>query len=92
MDLSKIKDLKDLQALLELMGKFDLEELELEGDGQKIRFKKVGPAVQREIVGYGYPAGFATPGFPASPGAHPAGAPLSAASGAAAGPPALPTN
>ena len=33
MDLSKIKDLKDLQSLIELMGKFDLEEIELEGKG-----------------------------------------------------------
>src|SRR5512143_2913662 len=40
MDLSKIKDLKDLQALLDLMGRYDLAELEIEGEGHRVRFRK----------------------------------------------------
>jgi acetyl-CoA carboxylase biotin carboxyl carrier protein len=39
-DLSKIKDVKDLQALLDLMGRYDLAEIELEGEGQRIRLRK----------------------------------------------------
>ena len=40
MDLPKIKDLKDLQALLDLMGRYDLAEIELEGEGQRLRLRK----------------------------------------------------
>ena len=77
MDLSKIKDLKDLQSLAELMGKFELEEIELEGDGHKIRLRKAGVPVHREILSYptSMPAG---------------GAPLSAAPQSAFGAPASP--
>lgn len=87
MDLSKIKDLKDLQALLELMGKYQLEEIELEGDGQKIRLKKAGATVQREFIGY--PAGL-TAAMPPAPG----GTALPTTSGPApgGGPAALPAN
>jgi len=52
MDLSKIKDLKDLQSLLDLMGRYELVELELEGDGQRVRLRKADPGAHREIVGY----------------------------------------
>ena len=41
MDLSKIKDLKDLQSLLDLMGRYELAELEIEGEGQRIRLRKL---------------------------------------------------
>ena len=88
MDLSKIKDLKDLQSLLELMGKFELEEIELEGEGHRIRLKKAGPTVQREFVSY--PQSFPTQawsGGPAMPQAVGGGSP-----GAAGGPAALPAN
>jgi acetyl-CoA carboxylase biotin carboxyl carrier protein len=51
MDLSKIKDTKDLQELLDLMGKYDLVELELTQDGQTVRLRKA-EAVQptREVI------------------------------------------
>jgi len=52
MDLSKIKELKDLQSLLDLMGRYDLVELEIEGDGQKVRLRKAEPAAAREFIGY----------------------------------------
>lgn len=90
MDLSKIKDLKDLQSLLELMGKFELEEIELEGEGHKIRLKKAGPAVQREFVGYptGIPQGL-MPGGMLAPLPHAAGGGSQVLPG---GPAALPAN
>ncbi|MGQ9589043.1 MAG: acetyl-CoA carboxylase biotin carboxyl carrier protein [Planctomycetota bacterium] len=43
MDLSKIKDLKDLQSLLDIMGQYELVELEIEGEGKKIRLRKAEP-------------------------------------------------
>ncbi len=55
MDLSKFKDLKDLQSLLELMGTYDLSELELEGEGRKIRFRKTEPQAPREVISYAPP-------------------------------------
>ena len=75
MDLSKIKDLKDLQALLELMGRYDLAEIELEGEGQKIRLRKaeaaaglVGfPAVAQPGLSHG-----STPGASSAPPPAPA--------------------
>ena len=51
MDLSKIKDLKDLQTLLDVMGRYGLVELEIEGDGKKIRLRKSEPAAPREVIG-----------------------------------------
>jgi acetyl-CoA carboxylase biotin carboxyl carrier protein len=52
MDLSKIKDLKDLEALLDLMGRYGLAEVELEGDGQKVRLRKMeAPVARQEAVG-----------------------------------------
>ena len=54
MDLSKIKDLKDLQALLDLMGRYDLAELEIEGEGHRVRFRKTETTYQlpREISSF----------------------------------------
>lgn len=52
MDLSKFKDLKDLKALLDLMGAYDLNELELEDEGRRIRFKKAAPPATREVISY----------------------------------------
>jgi acetyl-CoA carboxylase biotin carboxyl carrier protein len=43
LDLTKINDLNDLQTILDLMARYGLSELELEGDGRKIRFKKYEP-------------------------------------------------
>jgi acetyl-CoA carboxylase biotin carboxyl carrier protein len=51
-DLSKIKDLKDLQALLDLMGRYDLAEIELEGEGQRIRVRKMEAAPARQVTAY----------------------------------------
>ena len=48
MDLSKFKELKDLEALLELMGRHDLAELKLESDGRAISFRKTEPHVVTE--------------------------------------------
>ncbi len=55
MDLSKFKDLKDLKALLDLMGAYDLNELEVEDDGRRIRFKKTEPPATRELISYAAP-------------------------------------
>jgi acetyl-CoA carboxylase biotin carboxyl carrier protein len=41
MDLLRIKDLKDLQAVLDLMQRNDLAELEIEEEGQRIRLRKI---------------------------------------------------
>jgi len=52
MDLSKIKDLKDLEALLDLMGRYGLAEVELEGDGQRVRLRKTeAPVARPEALG-----------------------------------------
>lgn len=55
MDLSKFKDLKDLKTLLDLMGTYDLTELELEDEGRKIRFRKLEPQAPREVISYAPP-------------------------------------
>ncbi len=55
MDLSKFKDLKDLKALLDLMGAYDLNELEVEDDGRRIRLKKAEPPATRELISYAAP-------------------------------------
>jgi acetyl-CoA carboxylase biotin carboxyl carrier protein len=55
MDLSKFKDLKDLKSLLDLMGAYDLNELELEDEGRKIRLRKLEPRPAREVIGYAAP-------------------------------------
>ncbi len=55
MDLSKFKDLKDLKALLDLMGAYDLNELELEDESCRIRFKKSEPLATREVISYAAP-------------------------------------
>ena len=78
MDLSKIKDLKDLQALLDLMGRYDLAELEIEGEGHRVRFRKTEATyhVHREISSFpgvppaqaaGMASGAALPGSPSAP-------------------------
>jgi acetyl-CoA carboxylase biotin carboxyl carrier protein len=43
LDPAKINDLQDLEALLELMSRHGLSELELEGEGRKIRLRKPEP-------------------------------------------------
>jgi len=43
LDPAKINDLHDLEALLELMSRHGLSELELEGEGRKIRLRKPEP-------------------------------------------------
>ena len=52
MDLSKIKDLKDLETLLDLMGRYGIAEVELEGDGQRVRLRKTeAPVARPEVLG-----------------------------------------
>lgn len=77
MDLSKIKDLKDLQAILDLMGRYDLVELEIEGDGQKVRLRKADPAGSREFVSFAspFPMAQAFPVAGGAPGPAPGAAP-----------------
>ncbi len=77
MDLSKIKDLKDLQTLLEVMERYGLVELEIEGDGKKIRLRKAEPAPLRELIGI--PGYSMAPGVVPAPAAPLAGAPASGA-------------
>lgn len=50
MDLPKIRDLKDLQVLLDLMKNNDLAELEIEGEGRRIRLRKTEPKISAERV------------------------------------------
>ena len=77
MDLSKIKDLKDLQGLLDLMGRYNLSEIELEGEGHKIRLRKAeaiaqGPAAPRDqAFPMGSPASAASNSLPPGSGAGP---------------------
>ena len=90
MDLSKIKDLKDLQALLDLMGRYNLSEIELEGEGQKIRLRKaevLAPAPPGARNDLAFPA--ASPPLSA-PGGFPGGSPPAAATSAQPAP--LPAN
>ena len=50
MDLSRIKDTKDLKPLLDLMGQYNLVELEVSGEGRTIRLRKAeGVTVAREV-------------------------------------------
>jgi acetyl-CoA carboxylase biotin carboxyl carrier protein len=87
LDLTKINDLSDLQTLLDLMGRYGLSELELEGEGRKIRFKKPEPQPVFPAVSFGAaPPVVAMPQAPA-----PAAVPAPAAA-PAAGPPPLPAN
>jgi acetyl-CoA carboxylase biotin carboxyl carrier protein len=74
MDLTKIKDLKDLQSILDLMGRYDLVELELECEGQKVRLRKTDPSA-RGIVAY--------PGYSSPMGGAPGVAPAVIAAAAA---------
>jgi len=50
MDLSKIKDVKDLQSLLELMARYDLAEIELESEGRKLRVRRGEPDGSRHVI------------------------------------------
>ena len=72
MDLSKIKDVKDLQSLLDLMARHDVVELEIEAEGQKIRLRKAEAHPPREIVSFAAPALAAMPAPAAAPAAPPA--------------------
>jgi acetyl-CoA carboxylase biotin carboxyl carrier protein len=80
LDLTKINDLNDLQTILELMGRYGLSELELEGDGRKIRFKKYEPQTTvMQAIPFAAPQQMVSApsaGQPAAPGAVPAPAPL----------------
>jgi acetyl-CoA carboxylase biotin carboxyl carrier protein len=74
MDLSKIKDVKDLQSLLDLMARYELVEIELESEGRKIRVRRGDPEASRQVIysaapplpamapGQPAPAGVAAPG------------------------------
>jgi acetyl-CoA carboxylase biotin carboxyl carrier protein len=75
MDLSKFKDLKDLQSLLDLMGRYDLEEIEVEDGQRRIRCKKAGAFVPREIVSFGAPASAPVPTAATAAGGSAAAAP-----------------
>jgi acetyl-CoA carboxylase biotin carboxyl carrier protein len=66
MDLPKIKDLKDLQALLDLMRRNDLAELEIEGEGVRLRLRKLEPRLPAEKLVYG-PVAALPAGGPAPP-------------------------
>ncbi len=77
MDLTKFRDLKDLESLLELMGRYELSELELEGEGQRIRLRRSEPQAPREIISYAAPAASAAAPMPAE--MAPAGAAETAA-------------
>lgn len=52
MDLFGIKDVKDLQALLDLMQRNDLAELEIAEDGRRIRLRRVEPRLSGDRVVY----------------------------------------
>jgi acetyl-CoA carboxylase biotin carboxyl carrier protein len=88
LDLAKISDLNDLQILLDLMTRYQLSELELEGEGRKIRLKKLEPhtvvqAMPFAGMPFAAPAGMAGsavpmagPAAPGVPAAAPAAPPL----------------
>lgn len=57
MEFLRIKDLKDLQGLLDLMGRNDLAELEIEAGDHRIRLRKSEPQVVSERVVYAAEAG-----------------------------------
>ncbi|MCZ6796199.1 MAG: acetyl-CoA carboxylase biotin carboxyl carrier protein [Planctomycetota bacterium] len=50
MDWLKIRDLKDLQSILDLMQRNDLAELEIESDGQRLRLRRSEPPIAGERV------------------------------------------
>jgi acetyl-CoA carboxylase biotin carboxyl carrier protein len=74
LDPSKIYDLDDLEELVKLMGRYGLSELEIEGEGRRIRLKKPGPEVAATSMPYGAPSAAAV----SSSAAHPAHSSLSA--------------
>jgi len=75
MDLSKIKDIKDLQSLLDLMARYDLAEIELESEGRKIRLRRSDPDGSRHVIySAAPPLSGLVPGQPASSAAAAAGA------------------
>ena len=82
MDLSKIKDVKDLQSLLDLMARYDLAEIELESEGRKIRVRRSDPDGSRHVIYSTAPP--LSSGQPAPMGA--------AAGGAGPPPPPAPSN
>ena len=85
MDLSKIKDVKDLQSLLDLMARYDLAEIELESEGRKIRVRRGDPDGSRHVIySAAPPLPSLVPGQPAPTGGG--------AAGAGAPPPAAPSN
>ena len=85
MDLSKIKDVKDLQSLLDLMARYDLLEIELESEGRKIRVRRGDPDGPRHVI-------YSTaPSLPALGPGQTAPAPA-AAPGAGSPAPAAPSN
>ncbi|MBI4606099.1 MAG: acetyl-CoA carboxylase biotin carboxyl carrier protein [Planctomycetes bacterium] len=88
MDVSKIKDLKDLQALVELMERHELVEVELEGDGHRIRLRKAEAPAPREVVGFPLMA----PGSVLGPAAAQAAAGPAGAAAAPSGAPARASN
>jgi acetyl-CoA carboxylase biotin carboxyl carrier protein len=89
LDLTKINDLADLQTLLDLMARYQLTELELEGEGRKIRLKKHEPQPVVQAITYPTAAGI----VPAQPALAPPPAPAAGAPGAPAAAPApLPAN
>ncbi len=87
MDPAKINDLKDLENLLELMKRHGLSEVELEGEGRKIRLKKPEPnTTSAQPLAPAHAAG-ALPGVHGSLASPPPAEPP-----AAAAPAALPAN
>ena len=81
MDLSKLKDIKDLQELLDLMARYNLAELELSDGERAIRLRAPEAAPSREIVPVVATAPDSGP-IPATPA--PAPAPSAAAAAPAA--------
>ncbi|MEM7262812.1 MAG: acetyl-CoA carboxylase biotin carboxyl carrier protein [Planctomycetota bacterium] len=63
----KIKDLKDLQAVLDVMRQNNLAALEIEEDGQQVRLRMMEPQAERVV--YAAPEGIpaAAPAAPAAP-------------------------
>jgi acetyl-CoA carboxylase biotin carboxyl carrier protein len=80
LDPSKINDLGDLESLLDLMSRHGLCELEIEGEGRKIRLKKpephgVLPVLQPSVPSLAPGSFGGLPAAPAAPGeARPAAA------------------
>jgi len=70
MDLAKYA--KDLQGLLDLMQRNDLAELEIEGEGHKIRLRKSAPpGLAMPAFSMPFPGGFAPALAPAAAGVAP---------------------